>query len=223
MSDGIKKYIMNKTPNPVGEYSFGETTVYVKEPLSDNIDLQKTLNFVRNTLPKEFYQNVDMIYIGRFPFLISRQVDALFQDGAIYLTNQQDNEHNLLSDLVHEIAHSFEEINPEQIYEDGEIEREFLGKRMKLFQILKSNGFKVNEEQFRNMEFDVDFDRFLNNDIGYDVLSKFTNGLFISPYAATSLREYFANAFEEFFVNDMIKPQKLAPSVFSKIMNHLEF
>jgi hypothetical protein len=50
-----------------------------------------------------------------------------------------------------------------------------------------------------------------------------TNGLFISPYAATSLREYFANAFEEFFVNDMKPVKDLTPSIYKKIIEHLDF
>ena len=50
-----------------------------------------------------------------------------------------------------------------------------------------------------------------------------TSGLFISPYASTSLREYFANAFEEFFVNDMKPVKDLTPEVYKKIISYLEF
>ena len=38
--------------------------------------------------------------------------------------------------------------------------------------------------------------------VGYDNLNNFTNGLFSSPYGATSLKEYFANGFEEFFLGN---------------------
>ncbi|MEK6883645.1 MAG: hypothetical protein AABY22_28715, partial [Nanoarchaeota archaeon] len=124
-NDNIKKYVMSRNQNPVNEYSLGNATVYVKEALPPSIDLHKILNFVRHTLPNEFYQNLDMIYIGRFPFLIAREVDAIFQDGAIYLSSAQENEHDFLSDLIHEIGHCWEQSNPENIYADGEIEQEF--------------------------------------------------------------------------------------------------
>jgi hypothetical protein len=42
--------------------------------------------------------------------------------------------------------------------------------------------------------------------------------LFVSPYGATSLREYFANCFEEYFARrqyDHVK--KISPAVFEKI------
>ena len=35
--------------------------------------------------------------------------------------------------------------------------------------------------------------------IGYDKLSPIMTGIFMTPYAATSLREYFATGFVEFY------------------------
>ena len=222
-NENLKKYVMNKTPNPIGEYSLGDITVYVKEALPDSIDLHKILHFIRSTLPSEFYRNVDMIYIGRFPFLNAKQADAAFQDGAIYLSNQQTNSHDFVSDLIHEIAHSFEEVSQEMIYSDGKIEQEFLAKRATLAEKLKERGFKIDQHNFSDPEFNVGFDRLLYNEIGYASLTPITAGLFISPYAATSLREYFANAFEEFFVNDIAGVKQLAPSVYMKLIDYLDF
>ena len=42
-------------------------------------------------------------------------------------------------------------------------------------------------------------------------------GLFISPYSATSLREYFAKSFQRYFMGDMEQIQKISPAVFEKI------
>jgi len=223
MTNNLKKYVMSNSQNPAHEYHLGNITVYVKEALPPSIDLNRILDFVSSTLPSKFYQNVKMIYIGRFPFLMARDVDAIFQDGSIYLSSQQDNEHDLLSDLIHEISHSFEETNFDSIYGDGEIKQEFLAKRQKIYEILISRGYKVSEADFLNHEFSKDFDYLLNNEIGYSTLSTMTSGLFISPYGMTSLREYYANAFEEFFVNDMHSVKQLTPAVYKKLFNYLRF
>lgn len=219
----LKEYIQNKKKNPLGEYVFGNATLYVKEPLPESVDINKVLSFIKNNLPAVFYSNVDMIYIGSFPFLKAKEADALFENGAIYLSSKIQTESDLMKDLIHEIAHSFEESRPEEIYSDGQIEREFLGKRQRLFQIFKARGYKVNQSDFLNPDYDKGFDELLYNTIGYDTLGTMTNGLFISPYAATSLREYFANAFEEFFVNDMKPVQDLTPEVYKKLLTYLEF
>ena len=42
---------------------------------------------------------------------------------------------------------------------------------------------------------------FLHQKVGYDKLSSVIQGLFISPYAATSLREYFATGFTDFYMD----------------------
>ena len=128
-----------------------------------------------------------------------------------------------MSDLVHEIAHSFEETHPDELYEDGLLQQEFLGKRQKLFTTLKVRGFPVKIQDFQNIDYDKTFDEFLYSTVGYEALGNMTHGLFISPYAATSLREYFANAFEEFFVNDVKTIQTISPEVYKKILDYLEF
>lgn len=219
----VKEYIQSRSKNPVGEFTLGNATVYIKEQLPEEINLNRVLSFISQNLPAVFYTNVDMVYIGQFPFLKARQVDALYENGAIYISSKIESEKDLMSDLVHEIAHSFEESRPEQIYQDGRIESEFLAKRTKLFQILKARGYNVKLSDFQNTDYDKEFDEYLYSELGYETLATMTNGLFISPYAATSLREYFANAFEEFFVNDMKPVKDLTPTVYNKLIEYLEY
>ena len=57
-------------------------------------------------------------------------------------------------------------------------------------------GFKVPKEVFLDTEYSKEFDMFLLQDVGYDKLSEIAKGIFISPYAATSLREYIATAYK---------------------------
>ena len=212
---------MSRKQNPIQEYSLGNISVYIKENLPDFVDLEKVLSFIESNLPSDFYKNVDMIYIGRFPFLKEREVDAVFQDGAIYLSSKQTSEKDFISDLVHEIAHS--SIHDLGLFEDGKIEREFLGKRTKLFELLTSRGYKLNKSDFLNTEYDKDFDNLLYSEIGYPTLENLASGLFCSVYGATSLQEYYANAFENYFVNDLTLVKKTSPVIYQKLTNLLQF
>jgi len=47
-------------------------------------------------------------------------------------------------------------------------------------------------------------------------------GLFVSPYAATSLREYFAIGFEEYHLKDRVYLKKISPKLYFKIEELLE-
>ena len=123
--------------------------------------------------------------------------------------------------VLHEIAHSIEEAFP-QIYEDESIEAEFLGKRTKLYQILASHSVEMSGLDFLNAEYSEKFDDFLYLVVGYPLLRNLSSGLFLSPYAITSIREYFADAFEEYFMRDVKSVKAVSPAVYYKIEQLLE-
>lgn len=212
--------------NPVGAVSISGLKVYIKEPLPPQIDLRGSFSYVLQNMPRHLFRNVTEIHIGKFPFLKRRQVDAIFEDGIIYLSNDQQDNSDIITDLVHELAHACEELYGNDLYQDGKIKNEFLHKRERLYLILSSNGVidqNTKKDKFLQVNYDADFDAFLYQTVGYQKLASLTRGLFISPYAATSLREYFANAFENFFVNDINLVKKYCPNVYDKLLQYLEF
>ena len=121
--------------------------------------------------------------------------------------------------LVHELAHALEEIHKLDLYLDDIIEREFIGKRKKLFDILVANDYNVSIEPFLETEYSQKFDEFLYKNVGYPTLATLTMGLFISPYGATSMREYFANGFEEYYTGDAEMVRSVSPQLYDKIYN----
>ena len=149
-------------------------------------------------------------------YLKDREVDSVYQDGIIYMSANIDDDEVALLSVVHELAHSLEEAHP-QIYEDETIETEFLGKRKKMYETLSSHGFDLSGLDFLNAEYSEKFDDFLYLDIGYPLLRNLMSGLFLSPYAATSVREYFADAFEEYFVREQKSVKSVSPAVYFKI------
>ena len=224
------KYIKNSNErnhkNPLGHVYVSGIKLYIKDPLPEHINFKESILFVIQKIPTNFYKNVHTISIGNFNFLRKREVDAIYREGTIYLSNAQDNNYDIMSDLIHEIAHAFEEEKYDHIYTDKSIEDEFISKRKKMYEILLSNNLLssyIKEKDFFNIKYDSKFDTFLYKEIGYEKLNNLIGNLFISPYASTSLREYFANAFENFFINDMSTVKKVSPSVYKKIINFLEF
>ena len=94
---------------------------------------------------------------------------------------------------------------------------EFLRKRKELKFELQSEGYWVNEYDFDNLKYDEDFDKFLYKRVGKNMLRLATSGMFIRPYAAVSLREYFATGFEAYYLGKRDTLQKISPSLYDRI------
>ena len=215
------KTFHEKTLRERTEYEFfGDTTVYVKDEINGEVDLDYVLSRVKHLIPSSFLKELDIVYIGQFQDLIDKQVNAAYDQGALYITNDQDDNEDLIDDFVHEIAHAVEEKYGPGLYGDGKIELEFLGKRKRLFQVMRQ---EIDEDMtnmakyFTDVEYDVKFDDFLYKIVGYPMLTSLTMGLFISPYGVTSIREYFATGFEEYYLKDRKYLQNISPAIYKKI------
>lgn len=191
--------------------------VFTQDPLPEDIDLDYVLEHIERRIPIHLFHLIDSILIGDFNFLNKRDINASYMDGAIYVTNRQHDEGDMIDDIVHELAHSVEELYRNDIYIDQSIEEEFLGKRKRLCNILSSEGAKVPMTSCLESEYNKSFDEFLYKDVGYEKLVSLTMGLFNSPYAATSLREYFANGFEAYFIGDRKYLQNISPFLYKKL------
>ena len=89
-----------------------------------------------------------------------------------------------------------------------------------MFNNIKYNNLlapDIAEKDFLNIDYSKEFDEFLYREVGYDKLTFFTMGLFVSPYGATSYREYFANAFEHYFLTDPQYVKIISPAAYDKI------
>lgn len=215
----IKNTLEKANKNNREYYLFGNIPVLVKDFITDkNINLTRILKLLQGNIPKNLFANLDAIYIGQFPELNAKNIESVYMDGAIYLSNNQIDEENLYKSIVHELAHNLEEYFQEEIYGDEQIISEFIDKRKSLRRILESNKLFCNPILYLKLEFDEEFDNFLYKTVGYDKLALLTANIFLSPYASTSLREYFSNGFEHYYSD--IKPEffnKLCPKLYFKI------
>lgn len=198
---------------------YNRINVFKNNELPKHVNLNIVLDKFQKYVPEHFLENLDSIYIGNFNFLLDRDLNAVYKDGAIYVSPEQDSEEDMLDDLIHEVAHCVEESYGLEIYDDLKIENEFIKKRLALYNILKSHGYNMlPREDYVETEYSEDFDEFLYMMVGYPKLTQLTMNIFVSPYGATSLREYFANCFEEYFAKRNYKEVKtLSPAVYDKI------
>ena len=219
----MKKYILesyNRYIENRKEYYLNSVPVFVINPLPSVIDLEYVLEEIASSVPNSFIDLVDGIYIGQFPELKNREIQAMLKDGAIYLSNFEDEdevtESVIIDDIIHEIAHAIEDKYHSILYDDGVVEKEYIGKKKRLMDLLEAEGEEFDKYMFFSDNVDK-FDDFLYNDIGYDRLSLTINGLFISPYSVTTLREYFSNGFEEYIRGDRPYLKQTCPYLFYKI------
>jgi hypothetical protein len=201
------------------EYYIYNVPLFVVDNVEADIDLPLFCAEVEEILPPTVFNDVDVVYIGNFKELEGR--NAAFTHGAIYMSCNEPTNFDMIENLVHEIAHSLEVQYGWDIYAD-DMHREFLGKRQKLYHLLTAEGFHVNPSLYGFTEYNKTFDNFLANEVGYPTLLNLTIGLFVSPYGATSLQEYFANGFEKYFLDSPRAVQQVSPVLYKKIEEILD-
>lgn len=199
------------------EYNFGRFQVFIQDPLPETIDVAYVFEEVKSLLPDHFIKLVDVVYVGDFSFFKERKINAMYLDGGLYISNDQDNNEDMKDDIVHEISHAVEDKYREELYEDEEIKNEYFGKLKKLKNYLSYEGYDIRGIDFFNTTYNKKFDDFLSNDVGYEKLSGFIKGLFLAPYSVTSLREYFGRGFEEYFLGNRVYLSKRCPYLYKKL------
>jgi len=198
-------------------YLFGRILVYIKDPVLPSVNISSVLDDIERLLPPHLMEEIDEIFIGSFGKNEEKEFEAHYDSGAIYMTSDLPTNIDYIENIVHETAHALESQMGLEIYGDRRIEQEFLGKRRRLSATLKSHGINTSDLDFEEPDYVPEFDSFLYKDLGYDNLHSMTTGLFASPYGATSLREYFANGFEEFFLGNREHLKRISPELFNKL------
>jgi hypothetical protein len=193
--------------------------LYIKDPLTREVDVRNVMEKISTVIPSHLISEIDSIFVGIFEEFEEMETNAMFKDGAIYVTNDQSNEEDMVDDIVHEIAHSLESPQGYFIYGDGKLQKEFLAKRTQLYEILKAEGLDPSLKMFMDPDYSKELDMYLYEDVGYDRLNFICSsyGIFTSAYSATSLREYFANGFEYYFLDERSYLAKICPQLYKKV------
>jgi hypothetical protein len=213
ISESNRKSVLN----PIEFMLFNKILVKLKDPLPEGVNLYASLKKLEALLPMHLFEGLRGIIIGNFEEIFSaRKINAFYNNGTLFITNKQSNESDLLDDIVHEIAHLTEENYEDIIYKDEKIKKEYMSKKKRIYLTTKNDGIDLQSD-FLTPNFDQNMDLFLYKTVGYKKLNPYCKGLFLSPYSLTSLREYYAEGFEEYFLGDKRYLKNIAPAVYEKI------
>ncbi len=213
----MREYILEKVANTPKHFKFGNIEVLEVDPLPEDINLNAVFRTIENNLPPHYFDKLLGVKIQHLDVFDEKKVNALYRDGIFYITNQQSGTKDIVDDLVHEFAHHMETLYPEEIYSDRSVIREFVRKRQEMNFELRSEGYWTDDYDFDNLKYEAAFDKFLYERVGRNMLRMITTGLFVRPYAAVSLREYFATGFEAFYTGQEQTLEKVSPILFDKI------
>jgi len=213
----MKEYISEKVRHTTRYFKFGNIPVEEIEPVPASINLNAIFKALEDNFPSHYFQKLKGITIGHKKEFDERDVNAVYQDGMFQITNRQKNNKDLMDDLVHEFAHHMETLFPTEIYGDRRLIDEFLKKRHELRFEIQSEGYWVQEYDFDNLKYNESFDKFLYKRVGRSILHVMTSGLFIRPYGAISIREYFATGFEAYYLGKQSALEKISPMLYDKI------
>lgn len=214
MMEGVKDYIKaSKNPHPM---IWGKVAIYSRDEVSKGVDLNALARMVENVLPSYMFENVSSVVFGEYATLSDREIDSAYDKQIIFISNEVYSEKDVVDNIVHETAHSLEEIYSSYLYSDLKLEKEFLNKRVLLFNEL-SKKYKLNKNDFLNPNFKQKLDSILYQKIGYDALSFFTERLFLTAYSTTSLREYFSEGFEVYYLGGKEQVRETCQILFLKI------
>lgn len=207
---------MKRSKRLKDHYKMNGVDVFIKDKLPEGISAEFVFDYISSRIPFHLLKNVDIIYVGLFPEMIERDINAYYDNDAIYITNDQEDEMDMIEDIIHEISHAIEHYNRDFIYGDGALQREFIAKRKRLSERLPEKH-KIPDDFNINFEYDKSIDEFLYRDVGYDVLNQICFNIFPSAYAATSVSEYWAKGFEELFIGDKEDLKQTCPVLYSRL------
>lgn len=85
--------------------------IYFKDKIENpDIDFDKAIAEVESVVPSHLMSEIEMIMVGHFEEFDERGINAFYADGMVCISNEQDNELDIVDDIVHEVAHSVEEV-----------------------------------------------------------------------------------------------------------------
>ena len=213
----MREYIVERSQNPIQRIRFANIEVEQIEPVPEDINLSAVFRTIEKNFPPHYFHKLKGVRIEHLDEFDERSVNAVYKDGVFHISNRLKDTRDLMDDVIHEFAHHMENLFPKKIYADKSLIREFIKKRHELKFELQSEGYWVKDYDFDNLKYDSKFDNFLYKRVGKNMLRMATSSIFIRPYAAVSIREYFATGFEAYYLGKGETLEKISPVLYDKI------
>lgn len=161
---------------------------------------------------------VEKIIIKHIQEMYEQDVMMLYLKNNIYISPTLKNVEYIEEGLLHEIGHIL--LSRSEINDNEQVKDEFFLKRKLVLEELMQD-YKIPQriqDLVKNLEeFSPELDKYFNEKIGYEKLSKYINGYFLDPYGMSSYDEYLATGFQLFYSEYRNSLQKTNPILFKEI------
>jgi len=186
--------------------------------------LEQIVYKILETLPQSHLSFVKEIRVGDYEIQDSLGIYSLYDSGIVYIDRDIKSNEELFLSLIHEIGHAVEENNFDLLYGDEQVIKEFISKRKALTRKLEVHGYDVSSFDIEELSYSKENDLFLLDYIGYDKLRSLISGIFLDPYSVTSLREYYATAFERYATDPQAarRLEAVSPKLLEKLKQLFE-
>jgi len=95
MSTLLIGYIKESVQRSGIYYLNSEIPVWSEDPLPEYINLRAVLDKIEQMMPSAYFRYIDAVKIGTFPEMIDRELNAMYKDGVLYISNFQASEEDM--------------------------------------------------------------------------------------------------------------------------------
>ena len=100
-------------------YTSSGVHVYFKDKIENqDVNVEKVIATVESKVPHHLLSELEMIIVGWFKEFEERDINAFYKDAILHISNEQDDNEDMVDDIIHEIAHAVEEVYGFDIYSD---------------------------------------------------------------------------------------------------------
>ena len=92
----VSNYIKESLRASSEKLLYNKIAVFVKDPLPKDINLDHVFSSIEKRVPEHLSYGIDMVYVGDFEEFRDRDVNAAYRDGALYITNNQSDEDDMI-------------------------------------------------------------------------------------------------------------------------------
>ncbi len=213
---GKKYFLHNKIP------------IYLKDLMALNIQtsLDKLLEIVELKVPEILIPDLNTIWIGDFPELDKMNVDSFYKNGTVYFSNKIPSIEIFYFTFLYEMSNVIAQSYNIMLLADAALEREFIKKRIELYNRLTTSQRKVvSVEKFLELKHNASLFRFLYKKLRKTYLDKLCKDIYPHRNSISSYNSYFAMTY--YLYKSSLKPatelEKISPAAFSKVKTLIDY
>lgn len=211
-------------------YIYNKIPILIKDPLSFSIlnSLEKLVDIIERKIPEALVPDLTAVWVGSFPSFEKTNNLSSHKDNMILLSNSISSPEEFYYSLIYEMNRSTARSYNLMLMADGQLEREYVMKRLAIYNKLTISQRKVvGIEHYLGTKYSSALYKFLYGKLSTSYLERLCNNIIIHYNGLFSLEEYFAITYYTLLTNMSSFTEKdlelYGPVVYSKLKMLLEY